>query len=392
MRFNAARGSYGPGEPDEFVATRLESFVNDLEPVRVRLHTTGTVIEIRSAHMPDGGIVTTYTDITATVEAEEALERANETLERRVRERTEELMRLNEELGAAKAQADEANISKTRFLAAASHDILQPLNAARLYATSLVERDRQHGDGRLAENVDASLEAVEEILTALLDISRLDCGAMKAEISSFRIEDILNQLKLEFAPVAQEKGLELDLRALHADGPLGPPPAASAAAEPCLERHQVHASRARCWWVAVADGASCASRSGTPASAFRRPSRRRCSASSSGSTRAHARRAASGSACRSSSASRGARPPDPPAIASRQGLRVFRGARDGRSPAGHGLAGEQRRAKAAAASGGHDDPVHRQRAQHPRRHAHAAQRLGLHRAYGRRASRRRNRP
>ncbi len=209
VRYNAARGSYGPGEPDDFVAMRLESFVNDVEPVRVRLHTTGTVIEIRSAHMPDGGIVTTYTDITATVAAEEALERANENLERRVRERTEELMRLNQELGAAKAQADEANISKTRFLAAASHDILQPLNAARLYATSLVERDRQTGDGRLAENVDASLEAVEEILTALLDISRLDSGAMKAEVSSFRIEDILNQLKLEFAPVAQEKGLKL---------------------------------------------------------------------------------------------------------------------------------------------------------------------------------------
>jgi Na+/proline symporter/signal transduction histidine kinase len=209
IRTNAVRGVYGPGEPDEFVTARLESFINDTEPVRVRLHHTGTVIEIRSAHMPDGGIVTTYTDITASVEAEEALERANETLERRVRERTEELLRLNEELGAAKAQADEANVSKTRFLAAASHDILQPLNAARLYATSLVERDRQSGDGRLAENVDASLEAVEEILTALLDISRLDAGAMKAELTTFRIEDILAQLKLEFAPIASEKGLEL---------------------------------------------------------------------------------------------------------------------------------------------------------------------------------------
>ena len=209
VRFNAARGSYGPGEPDEFVTARLESFVNDVEPVRVRLHDSGKVIEIRSAHMPDSGIVTTYTDITAAVEAEEALERANETLERRVRERTEELQRLNEELGRAKGEAEEANVSKTRFLAAASHDILQPLNAARLYATSLVERAGDGDDGNLARNVDASLEAVEEILTALLDISRLDSGAMKAEISSFRLDDILNQLRLEFEPVAREKGLRL---------------------------------------------------------------------------------------------------------------------------------------------------------------------------------------
>jgi signal transduction histidine kinase len=209
VRFNAQRGSYGPGETDEFVATRLESFVNDVEPVRLRLHDSGKVVEIRSAHMPDGGIVTTYTDITQSVEAEEALEQANVTLEQRVRERTEELLRLNDELGRAKSQADEANVSKTRFLAAASHDILQPLNAARLYATSLVERDRSGGDARLAQNVDASLEAVEEILTALLDISRLDSGAMKAELSSFRIDDILNQLRLEFEPVAREKDLDL---------------------------------------------------------------------------------------------------------------------------------------------------------------------------------------
>ena len=98
------------------------------------------MIEVRANRMPDGGIVTTFTDITASVEAAEALERANETLERRVQERTEELTRLNAELARAKGEADDANISKTQFLAAASHDILQPLNAARLYVTSLVER------------------------------------------------------------------------------------------------------------------------------------------------------------------------------------------------------------------------------------------------------------
>ena len=100
----------------------------------------GLVVEVRTNRMPDGGIVTTATDITPSVVAAEALERANATLEMRVRERTTELTRLNAELGRAKADAEEANVSKTRFLAAASHDILQPLNAARLYVTSLLER------------------------------------------------------------------------------------------------------------------------------------------------------------------------------------------------------------------------------------------------------------
>src|SRR5690606_9224888 len=98
------------------------------------------------------------------VAASEALARANETLERRVAERTAELVRVNEALS-------EANLAKARFLAAASHDLLQPLNAARLYASSLIERPLPEGAQRLAHNVDTSLEAVEEILGALLDIS-----------------------------------------------------------------------------------------------------------------------------------------------------------------------------------------------------------------------------
>src|SRR5208282_4768932 len=159
--------------------------------------------------MPDGGLVTTFTDITPSVKAAEALERANATLERRVRERTGELTRLNAELARAKAEADDANVSKTRFIAAASHDILQPLNAARLYVTSLIERQRAGNDVDLVQNIDASLEAVEEIFAALLDISRLDTGAMKPELSDFRIDELLQRLEVEFAPLAREKGLDL---------------------------------------------------------------------------------------------------------------------------------------------------------------------------------------
>ncbi|MGH6681932.1 MAG: ATP-binding response regulator, partial [Bradyrhizobium sp.] len=137
------------------------------------------------------------------------LERANATLEKRVHERTEELTRLNSELALAKSAAEDANISKTRFLAAASHDILQPLNAARLYVTSLVERRNGGEDARLVENIDDSLEAIEEILSALLDISRLDAGAMTAAITSFKISDLMRSLEIEFAPLARAKGLKL---------------------------------------------------------------------------------------------------------------------------------------------------------------------------------------
>ncbi len=205
----AEQGLLGPGDP-RALAERLLAHVSATgEPHRERLVGRGVVLEIRSAAMPDGAIVTTYTDVTDTVAAEEELEQANERLEARVRERTEELTRLNAELARAKAEADEANISKTRFLAAASHDILQPLNAARLYASSLVERQNEGEDGALARNLDASLEAVEDILGALLDISRLDAGAMKPEFSALRLDDMFRQLAVEFQPMAQAKGLKL---------------------------------------------------------------------------------------------------------------------------------------------------------------------------------------
>ncbi len=208
IRYSAERGDFGPGNTEDLVSDRINKFVITQETFQERLSNDGQVLEVRTNSMPQGGIVTTFTDITDRMEAGEALARANENLERRVRERTAELTKVNRELAKAKAKADDANLGKTRFLAAASHDILQPLNAARLYTTSLVERKRRGEDGRLIRNVDASLEAVEEILGTLLDISRLDTGAMKPEITVFPVAELLKQLKLEFEPIAKDKGLD----------------------------------------------------------------------------------------------------------------------------------------------------------------------------------------
>jgi Na+/proline symporter/signal transduction histidine kinase/CheY-like chemotaxis protein len=194
---------------DAAIAERIAKYTSEVEPFLERFVERGLFIEVRANRMPDNGLVTTFTDITPSVKAAEALERANASLERRVRDRTKELTRLNTELEQAKAEADEANVSKTRFVAAASHDILQPLNAARLYVTSLIERQRTGEDADLVQNIDASLEAVEEIFAALLDISRLDTGAMKPEMTDFRIDELLQRLDVEFVPLAREKGLSL---------------------------------------------------------------------------------------------------------------------------------------------------------------------------------------
>lgn len=209
LRTCAERGDFGSGPPSALVSERLMKLAVTRETFHDRIGSNGRILEIRTAPMPQGGIVTTYSDITERVAAAEALERANETLERRVNERTTELLEVNQALKAAKAKADEASLDKTRFLAAASHDILQPLNAARLYATSLVERQPAGVEGQLARNIDTSLEAVEEIIGTLLDMSRLDSGHLRPEIGPLALGELLQELRIEFEPKAREKGLQL---------------------------------------------------------------------------------------------------------------------------------------------------------------------------------------
>lgn len=209
LRHNAERGAFGKGSPSRQVAERVDRMVVDMATFTETLHPSGLVLEVRTNPMPDGGIVTTYTDITDRERAAADLAQINEELEQRVRERTEELTRVNQELEMARQVAESANLSKTRFLAAASHDILQPLNAARLYTSTLNESDLPPDAEGQARNIDRSLEAVEDILGALLDISRLDAGAMKPDIGVFAVQDLFDQLKVEFGPAAAEKGLDL---------------------------------------------------------------------------------------------------------------------------------------------------------------------------------------
>ena len=210
VRQGAERGIYGPGPIEDVVASQYIGLL-DTSKIKRRVGADGGIYDCHSLRLADGFLILHHIDVTHEVRAEQTLEAENEKLEQRVRERTEELQRLNGALSKAKAEAEEANISKTRFLAAASHDLLQPLNAARLYATSLKEKIRTRLASAdclpLAVNVEESLEAVEDILTTLLDISSLDAGVTKSEITAFPINEIFRQLQLEFEPTARERGL-----------------------------------------------------------------------------------------------------------------------------------------------------------------------------------------
>ncbi|MCX8255605.1 MAG: PAS-domain containing protein [Beijerinckiaceae bacterium] len=190
IRSNARRGIYGrDAETEEFVGARLDTLTQPTQGLRMLNAPAGRVLELTSVRLHNGGIFYTYSDATAQAQSEEELEAENETLERRVRERTDQLIGVNMELARAKAEAEDANITKSRFLAAASHDVLQPLSAARLYASSLRERLRgspgTDATIALADNVDQSLGAVEDVVRSLLEISQLDARATKTEVTEF---------------------------------------------------------------------------------------------------------------------------------------------------------------------------------------------------------------
>lgn len=213
IRYNADRGLCGPGDPDMHVAKRLYWMRQGTPHTSERLFPNGRVIELIGNPMPGGGFVMSFTDITAYREAEQGLKGANESLEQRVQERTQELSQLNQELSEAKSNAEAANQSKTRFLAAVSHDLMQPLNAARLFSAALAHQDALPGEVRdLVQHLDSSLRSAEDLITDLLDISRLESGRVSAERNPFPLNNLYDALGVEFKALAQEQGLHFRLR------------------------------------------------------------------------------------------------------------------------------------------------------------------------------------
>ncbi len=209
--FLGRRGDLGPGDAISLAVQRVQTLTQSEANVSQRLGADGQTLEFHASRLPDGGLVISFADVSKRVEAETALARINQSLEQRVEERTSALTRVNSELEVARAKADAANRDKTRFLAAASHDLLQPLNAARLYTATLVERAGGTGLDELAHSIEASLNAVEEIMSALLDISRLDAGALKPVSAPFQVQDLLRKAELEFGPQARNKSIDLRL-------------------------------------------------------------------------------------------------------------------------------------------------------------------------------------
>lgn len=222
IRHNVLRGQCGPGELDLEVKKRLEHLSNGTPHRFVRQRDDGKVIEIVGNPLPGGGFVTSFNDITGHVEIQEALKESNINLEARIAKRTEEVHSINAELRLeierrnkleeslirARQEAESANESKTRFLALASHDVLQPLNAAKLYMTVLEEADLDDEMRSVVRKLSDAVVSSENLISTILDITRLDQGELKPFIESVNVKDVITPVINELTIKAKEKDLE----------------------------------------------------------------------------------------------------------------------------------------------------------------------------------------
>ncbi|HET8880891.1 MAG TPA: NahK/ErcS family hybrid sensor histidine kinase/response regulator [Solimonas sp.] len=203
FRFNAQRGLLGDGDEDQAIRRRLEHLRAGTPYLHERERPDGTVLEIRGNPLPGGGFVTSYADITQYKNAARDLRTLAVTLERRIEQRTEDLQQ-------AKGEAERANLYKTRFVAAAVHDLLQPLNAARMFVSALRHRAPAGEAQTLIDNVDEALSAQDALLAGLLDISRLESGTLEVRRRDLRLDALLDTLAREFGVLARSRGLRLD--------------------------------------------------------------------------------------------------------------------------------------------------------------------------------------
>lgn len=207
LHFNASRGLMRNSDDgltsDEQIERRIAYILSASAYKYIRDNQNGRVIEIAGSPLPGGGFVTTYNDISEYIHIQRQLEEAKVDLETRVAERTAEL-------NTAKLDAEQANTSKTKFLAAAGHDLMQPFNAASLFASMLHQRLKNADDQKLTQGLVNALDNADQLLSMLLDMTKLESGLFKPNLHAFALNPLLKNLVNEYAVVAKQKHLNID--------------------------------------------------------------------------------------------------------------------------------------------------------------------------------------
>ena len=170
----------------------------------------GSTISLIGRKLGQEDYLLIFSDITELKKAEKLLSEDKELLEVRVEERTHDLVVANTALAEATAVAEQITRAQSRFVAAASHDLVQPLHAARLFiGNALVSSQDDAALRSLLEKADMAVDGAHKMLRALLNLSRLETGSFKPKLEAVDLGALLVSLEEEFAPQAEARGLAL---------------------------------------------------------------------------------------------------------------------------------------------------------------------------------------
>lgn len=170
------------GETVSFESRETDEFGNEIYLLK-------SYVPNRNANQDVDGFFVLSTDVTDRINAAQALQMAYDELEDRVEQRTFELR--------------EANESKSKFLAAVSHDLLQPLNAAQLFVNALLgQTNAQENNPELLHSMQNSLFDLENLIVSLVDISKLDAGVIKADKTIFPIDKLLTNITSDYERIS----------------------------------------------------------------------------------------------------------------------------------------------------------------------------------------------
>jgi Na+/proline symporter/signal transduction histidine kinase/CheY-like chemotaxis protein len=216
IHFNLSQQGYFVKDIDLQVKKRIQHIMKGSRHNSEYKLKNGKTIHIEGSPIPGGGFVMIFSDITKYRQTEKVLKEENTDLESRVRYRTEELeqanrelAQANSELAQAQAKAEQAHIKKSQYLKACSHDLLQPLSAARLFSSAITLSSRVNKEEReQIKQIDNSLEIANNLLLDLNEIARIESGNITPTIAPIEIKHLFSMLTSEFNALTTEYKVE----------------------------------------------------------------------------------------------------------------------------------------------------------------------------------------